>query len=75
MAALSNLPYIERVRDALVVERGRLQEGLASIPYLEVGGCGVRVQAAGWREGRWPSMAIHCLRAGLNGCLPRDSLD
>ncbi len=35
VAALSNLPYIESVRDALVAERQRLFEGLAKIPYLE----------------------------------------
>lgn len=35
VAALSNLPYIERVRDALVAERQRLFEGLGGIPYLE----------------------------------------
>ena len=34
VAALSNLPYIERVRDALVSERQRLLDGLDGIPYL-----------------------------------------
>lgn len=35
VAALSNLPYIERVRDALVAERQRLMDGLAELPYLQ----------------------------------------
>ena len=35
VAALSNLPYIERVRDALVAERQRLMAGLAQLPYLQ----------------------------------------
>ena len=35
VAALSNLPYMERVRDALVAERQRLFEGLQAIPYLQ----------------------------------------
>lgn len=35
LAALSNLPYIERVRDALVAERGRLFEGLQAVPFLQ----------------------------------------
>ena len=35
VAALSNLPYMERVRDALVAERQRLLQGLAAVPYLE----------------------------------------
>lgn len=36
LAALSNLPYMERVRDALVSERQRLFEGLqAQVPYLQ----------------------------------------
>jgi histidinol-phosphate aminotransferase len=34
VAALDNLPYLERVRDALVAERQRLLEGLESVPYL-----------------------------------------
>ena len=38
LAALSNLPYIERVRDALVAERGRLFEGLQAVPFLQVSG-------------------------------------
>ena len=35
VAALSNVAYIDRVRDALVEERGRLFEGLNKLPYLE----------------------------------------
>ena len=35
MAALSNLPYMERVRDALVAERRRLFDALAAVPYLQ----------------------------------------
>ncbi|KAL4854749.1 Histidinol-phosphate aminotransferase 2 [Chlorella vulgaris] len=35
VAALTNLPYIERVRDALVEERQRLFDGLAAVPYLQ----------------------------------------
>ena len=35
LAALSNLPYIEHVRDALVSERGRLYEGLQAVPFLQ----------------------------------------
>ncbi|KAL4439012.1 hypothetical protein ABPG77_006949 [Micractinium sp. CCAP 211/92] len=36
LAALSNLPYMERVRDALVAERQRLFEALqAEVPYLQ----------------------------------------
>lgn len=35
VAALSNVEYIERVRDALVAERKVLFEGLQKLPYLE----------------------------------------
>ncbi|PSC74017.1 histidinol-phosphate aminotransferase [Micractinium conductrix] len=35
VAALSNLPYMERVRDALVAERRRLFDALAAVPYLQ----------------------------------------
>lgn len=35
MAALSNLGYMTRVRDALVSERGRLLHELAGLPYLQ----------------------------------------
>ena len=35
VAALSNLPYMQRVRDALVAERRRLHDGLAGVPYLQ----------------------------------------
>lgn len=34
-AALSNLGYMDRVRDALVAERGRLHDALARVPYLQ----------------------------------------
>lgn len=52
VAALSNLPYIERVRDALVAERARLFEGLQAVPYLQVSVCaeGGRAERS-WKGG------------------------
>jgi histidinol-phosphate aminotransferase len=35
LAALSNMPYLDDVRDRLVAERGRLAAGLAAVPFLE----------------------------------------
>ncbi|GAB4818837.1 hypothetical protein N2152v2_005883 [Parachlorella kessleri] len=35
VAALSNLDYMQRVRDALVSERERLQQELGAVPYLQ----------------------------------------
>lgn len=67
LAALSNLPYIERVRDALVAERGRLFEGLQAVPFLQASRGGACYDG-GWHP-FWTAMC-----SGLPRCCPWLSL-
>lgn len=59
LAALSNLPYIERVRDALVAERGRLFDGLQAVPFLQASAAAQSACCV------WPAKHV-CIGAALS---------